>query len=312
METPYPFSPGTSPEPTSPVLPPSSPEVSCTTSEEALSPCHGRGESNASNTRSVASNAGSTTLEQSPGATFRGAAPSPHNANCQAFISGEHFTSSDEGQTTSAAEAPAATSRSTPPTSSTTCSDARAATAGLNTFASESTGIESSSVAGPATSTCKRYTSTSEPTGSSSSAGGTGPVGCPELLGSLQQLALRGDDTHLPQYLHQVTRLPSFLLFISFLFYIWTRPIQLRMVCCDRYPFTCLQQLIHTPTFFFFVFSNPPNASLSFKTYSHTCYEITVHHTHRNNQSGNLGPEAREASTFPSTKLDTNTTVAVR
>lgn len=262
LETPYPFSPGTSPEPTLPVLPPVSPEVPCTSSQEALSPSHVKGESNTSSARSVASNPGSTTLEQSPGATFRGAAPSPpgpadatHNANCQTFISGENFTSSDAGQATSAAETFAATSCSTSSSSSTTCTDVPAATTGLSTFASESTGIKSSSYAGPATSTCKHDTSTSEPTGSSSSAGGTGPVGSPELLESLQQLVQRGDDSHLPQYLHQVTRLPSFLsLFFIILYLDETHPTQ--SVVTDTQGYMSAAAHSHLKLFLFFFFQS--------------------------------------------------------
>nr|XP_046239869.1 consortin isoform X2 [Scatophagus argus] len=243
LETPYPFSPATSPEPTSPVIPVVGPEVAYPISEVALSQSDVKVGTRASSNESVASNTGSITL----GPTFTTGLvdsatltmisdlrhTSPPVPTCiretteriakNANLTAEHFTSSTEpifnhGLTctrgfsslyappiTSTAETFTVTACATRLNTS-IASTPMSATTGPLTFTAGpmTTGTDSTSTTGPITSDWKQITSTPLPTCFSVSTCTTGPIPSPALLESLEQLAQRGDDTHLPQYLHQI------------------------------------------------------------------------------------------------------------
>lgn len=236
LETPYPFSPGTSPEPTSPVMPMVSPETPYPISQVALSQSDVKVESSTPNTGSIA--LGQTTTGPLDSATLTmtsdGRSPSPPGPTCiteatdstskNIHSTTEHFTSSTEsvfdyglkctrefsrsnaGHITSTAETFTVTACTTRLNTSVACTPMSAATGTLTfTTGSTNTGTESTSSIGPITSKGEQITSTPVPTFFSVSTCATGPVPSPDLLESLEQLAQRGDDTHLPQYLHQVT-----------------------------------------------------------------------------------------------------------
>ncbi|KAF7211758.1 transcript variant X2 [Nothobranchius furzeri] len=222
LETLYPFSPGTSPEPTSPVIPVVSPETLHPISSLDLSQ---------SGAVSIASMTGGVTCTHGPSFTT-----GPVDFNTQGTTSDpclgspactftedsdrrvkESLTSpcgstSSRGAASSAAGhlcSGAVTSTSPEPTqlnSSTAASTtAEVLTTGLNPA-----NIEFTSVTSPLTSNHEQNTSTSETTSSSFSTCSTGSVLSPTHLESLEQLAQRDDDTHLPRYLHQIAE--SFVL----------------------------------------------------------------------------------------------------
>uniref|UniRef100_A0A3Q3J9H6 Uncharacterized protein n=1 Tax=Monopterus albus TaxID=43700 RepID=A0A3Q3J9H6_MONAL len=87
-----------------------------------------------------------------------------------------------------------------------------ASTAGRLSFTTgpTSTGTESPSNTGPINSNWEHITSMAVPTYCSVYTRATGPILIPAPLESLEQLAQKGDDTHFPQYLHQVTYLSYF------------------------------------------------------------------------------------------------------
>ncbi|KAM9366696.1 consortin [Symphorus nematophorus] len=226
LDTPYPLSPGTSPEPTSPVIPVVSPETAYPISQVALSQSDVKAESHTSNAESVASNAGSITLvptfttgpvDSTTLTTTSDARPTgPPGPTCiteatdriakNTNFTTEHLTSPTEpvfkhGPIASTIEtltvAKLNTSIASSPTSATT---------GPLTVTSgpANAGTESTSTTGPITSNWEQITSTPVPTCFSVSTCPTGPIPSPALLESLEQLAQRGDDTQLPQYLHQI------------------------------------------------------------------------------------------------------------
>ncbi|XP_044063729.1 consortin isoform X2 [Siniperca chuatsi] len=219
LETPYPFSPRTSPEPTSPVIPVVSPETAYPISQVELRQSDVEVDSHNSNTESVASVPGSITVGPTfttghidsttltitsvtrptspPGPTYITEAADRLSKNTN--FTAEHLTSSTEpvfnhGLT-------CASSYAGPITSSAETFTVTACTTKLNT-SFDSTDTESTSITGLITSNLEHITSTPVPTYFSTCA--TGSIPSPALLESLEQLAQRGDDTHLPQYLHQI------------------------------------------------------------------------------------------------------------
>ncbi|XP_037602720.1 consortin isoform X1 [Sebastes umbrosus] len=238
LEAPYPFSPGTSPEPTSPVIPVVSPETAYPISQVELSQSDVKVDSH--DTESVASTTGSITL----GPTFTTESidsttltitsdtrptspPGPTGATDRIAkntdFTTERLTSSTEpvfnhGPTCARG---LASSHAGPITSTTETLTVTSCTTGLNTSIASTpvsgtagpltfttgpttTGKESSTTTGPITSNWEHITSTPVDTCFSISTCATGPLPSPALLESLEDLAQRGDDTHLPQYLHQI------------------------------------------------------------------------------------------------------------
>ncbi|XP_070762473.1 consortin, partial [Enoplosus armatus] len=222
LETPYPFSPGTSPEPTSPVIPVVSPETAYPISQVDLRQSDVEVDSHNSNTESVASTTGSITL----GPTFTTGPldstkltmtsdtrpTSPPGPTCltgstvriakNTNFTAEHLTSSTEPVFNDELTCGFASSYAGPITSAAETFTVTACTTRLTSFAS--TGAESTSTTGSISSNWEHVTSTPVPTCFSVSTCTTGPIPSPALLESLEQLAQRGDDTHLPQYLHQI------------------------------------------------------------------------------------------------------------
>ncbi|TDH17215.1 hypothetical protein EPR50_G00006160 [Perca flavescens] len=240
LDNPYAFSPGTSPEPTSPVIPVVSPETAYPTSQVELSQSDVKVDSH--NTKSVASTTGSITL----GPTFTTGPidstalaitsdtipTSPPGPTCIAEATDsiakntnfttDHVTSSTEpvfnqgltcargfassyaGSITSTAETFTVTACTTRLNTS-AASTPMSATGPLTfTTGPMVTCTEFITTTGPITSNWEHITSTPVPTCFSVSSCTTGHIPSPTLLESLEELAQRGDDTHLPQYLHQI------------------------------------------------------------------------------------------------------------
>ncbi|XP_041797578.1 consortin [Chelmon rostratus] len=241
LEGPYPFSPGTSPEPTSPVIPVVSPETAHPICQVALSQSDVEVESHTSNTESVATNSGSITL----GPTFttgpidstalpmtsdaRPASPPEQTCITEATdwiakntsFTTEDLTSStepffDHGLSCARGFATSYTAPNASTTFTVTACTTRlntsiastpmSATTGPLTFTTgpTTTGTEPTSSTGPLIPNWEQITSTPVPTCFSFSTCTTKPIPSPVLLESLEQLAQRGDDTHLPHYLHQI------------------------------------------------------------------------------------------------------------
>ncbi|XP_040893155.1 consortin [Toxotes jaculatrix] len=221
LETPYPFSPGTSPEPASPVIPVISPETAYPISSEEFSQSDVKVDSHMSITGSVAFTTGpidSTTLT----ITSDARPTCPTGPICITEVKNtdsttEHLTSSTEpvfcygpassyaALITSTAETFTVTACTTRPYTSTASTPMSATTGHLfPTIEPTTTGTESTSTTGPITSNWEHITSMPVPTCFSVPTFTTGPMPNPALLESLEQLAQRGDDTHLPHYLHQI------------------------------------------------------------------------------------------------------------
>ncbi|XP_072236445.1 consortin isoform X2 [Leuresthes tenuis] len=234
LETPYPFSPGTSPEPTSPVIPEVNPETALPISSLELSHSDAVVDSHILNTGSGASTTGSITCTDGPSFTTgpidfttqtltsgmmasSPTGPTEASDRIAKNSSGEQLTSSTEpvlscgptftrgsasshsGPDMSAAEKLTLTALTRLHTSTTTTpagltTEPLSLTTGPNATNTEFTFTTSSM-----SSNQERITST--PAVSTCSAG---PISRPALLESLEQLAQRGDDTHLPQYIHQI------------------------------------------------------------------------------------------------------------
>ncbi|XP_029316435.1 consortin-like isoform X2 [Cottoperca gobio] len=176
LETLYPFSPGTSPEPTSPLLPVSQ-ETAYPTSQVELSQSDVKVDSH--NTESVASTIGPIT--QAP--TFT---TGPKGSTTPTLTSDTCSPGITEDADRIAKNFPTEylTSETFPLTACTTRLNTSIASTPLN------------AKIGP-------LTFTTGPTTAVSTCA-TGPIPNPALLESLEDLAQRGDDTHLPQYLHQI------------------------------------------------------------------------------------------------------------
>lgn len=227
LETPYPCSPGTSPEPISPVMPLASPETPYPISQVALSQSVVSVKS--FNTDSVASDTGSIALGQifttgpgdcptqtmtsdcrshsPPKSTFITEVTEHLNSFTESVFSyGLKCDNSNAGHSTSTAETFTVTAGSSRLDASICCTPSNAAPGPL-TFITRSinTGAESTSSTGPTTSKWEQITSTPVPALFSVSTCARERVPNPDLLESLEKLAQRGDDTHLPEYLHQVT-----------------------------------------------------------------------------------------------------------
>ncbi|XP_039994047.1 consortin [Xiphias gladius] len=226
LETPYPLSPGTSPEPTSPVIPVISPETAYPISSVEFSQSVVKVDSRMSNTGSVAFTTGpidSTTLTVTSDA--RPTSPTGPTRITEDTVRIAKNTDSTTEHLTSSTEPifnhGPASSHAGPITSTTETFTVTACTTRLNssvvsTLMSATTGplasstgptttcTESTSTTGPITSNWEHITSMPMPTGFSVSTCATGPIPNPALVESLEQLAKRGDDTHFPHYLHQI------------------------------------------------------------------------------------------------------------
>ncbi|XP_076582520.1 consortin isoform X1 [Chaetodon auriga] len=240
LEGPYPFSPGTSPEPTSPVIPVVSSETAYPICQMTLSQRDVKVESHTSNNESVASNSGSITLgppfttgpidsaalamtsdarPTSPPGPARITEATDWIAKNTNFTA-EHLTSSREDHGLTCGRG-FATSYTAPITSTAETFTVTACTTRLNTSIASSpmsattgplvfttgpttTGTESTSTTGPQISIWEQIISAPVPTCFSVSTCAIKPIPNPVLLESLEQLAQRGDDTHLPHYLHQI------------------------------------------------------------------------------------------------------------
>ncbi|KAK2854209.1 hypothetical protein Q5P01_006870 [Channa striata] len=206
LETPYPFSPGTSPEPTSPDITAVSPGTLYSISQ--VDSLNSPTESVASATKPVP--LGHTPLDPTTLTVTSDPMPtSPPRPTCitqtaDTHFTGERFTSFTDpaldhrpactgGSATSYAE-PQSSSRPNTTTASTTGSVTF--TTGLAT-----TGTDSTSSTGAKRSNWEHITSTAVPSISTCT---TGPIPSSALLEFLEQLAQKGDDAHFPQYLHQI------------------------------------------------------------------------------------------------------------
>ncbi|XP_037310917.2 consortin [Pungitius pungitius] len=207
LETPYPFSPGTSPEPSSPLIPAGCPETAHAASQVEISQINVKVDSH--NTDLVATPITSDTSPPGPTCTVE-----DQISENTDFTTG-HLASSTEpvvssGPTCtrgfpSTAETftvPACTAMLNPAIAST----AMSATASPLTFTTRPSipDVDSTAAAGATTSNWDPITSTPVPAGSPVSTCATGPAPGPALLQSLEELAQRGDETHLPLYLHQI------------------------------------------------------------------------------------------------------------
>uniref|UniRef100_UPI0037E8AA27 consortin n=1 Tax=Semicossyphus pulcher TaxID=241346 RepID=UPI0037E8AA27 len=200
LETPYPFSPGTSPEPTSPVIPVVSPDTTSPINQVELSQNDVKVDSHNSDTESVASDIGTITVVpisttgpiDSTTLTLTSDKKSPNATS-------EHLTSStvpffNRGPTASVAST--SMSATTGPITFTT---------GTTTAGTESSSTTGESTAGPLTLNWEHIiTSTPVLACFSVPTCATGPIPSPALLETLEELAQRGDEPHLPQYLHQI------------------------------------------------------------------------------------------------------------
>ncbi|XP_060897049.1 consortin [Labrus mixtus] len=206
METQYPFSPGTSPEPTSPVIPVVSPEKACPITQVELSQDDVKVDSNNSNTESFPSHTETVTLapvvstgpldSNTQNKTSDIRPDSPPGPSC---TTGKNTNTSTDYLSSSTKPVfnhePRVSVTSTPVSAATS---PIAFTTGLMAPCTEST-----STTGPFTLNWENiFTSTPLPTCFSVPTCATGPS--PTLLESLEQLAKRGDNPQLPQYLHQI------------------------------------------------------------------------------------------------------------
>ncbi|KAM3624696.1 uncharacterized protein V6R79_000336 [Siganus canaliculatus] len=211
LETPYPFSPGTSPEPTSPVIPVVSPETAYPISPVEPSQIDVKSDLHTSNAAAVASNTGSvsqdptcttrpkdsSTLTETSGVSPPGSASSTTDVTDRIAknIPTEHFTSSAEPIYEHGSTCGEGVARSlTGPAA------AAGGTTEINASGTTRESTESTSTTRPATSDWEQMASA----WLSVSACTTGPTPSPALLESLEHLAQRGDDTHLPHRLHQI------------------------------------------------------------------------------------------------------------
>lgn len=203
LETPFPFSPGTSPEPASPIIPVVSPETTFPIRPVEMSQNDVKVDSCNSDTESVVPGAVITTgpTESSTQAkTSDTQADSQPGSTCSSarttYTTAERHTSSTEPLSNSMAAT--SLSATTPPLTP------------YLTTGPTTTGTESTSPTGPLTLNWEHiFTSIPEPPCFSVPTCATGSISSPALLESLELLAERGDELHLPQYLHQVTCLSS-------------------------------------------------------------------------------------------------------
>lgn len=182
METPCPFSPGTSPEPTSPVIPAASPEAPHPMGQ--ASPSQSVVTSNAG---SFSSRMGSVPDLESP--TTRPADPSRLTSHCSSPCPPDHTWIAEHSDLSTQSVKRSFTS------STVTADSAESAASG----AALPLRLDSTSA------TTRDSASEGAPADLSGPVCDAGHVPDQDLLMSLETLAQRGDEAHLPQYLHQVT-----------------------------------------------------------------------------------------------------------
>ncbi|XP_060924827.1 consortin [Limanda limanda] len=211
LETPYPFSPGTSADSTSPVIPVISPETAYPISPVEVNLSDVSVDSLTSSTGSGAFTAGpihSTTLT----ATSDTNCTSPTGTTCitettdriAEMSTAELLTSStDPVFNQGSASSYVGPVSSTAETFSVTDSTTRLNTSMPSTAMSATTGPLASTT-GPITSNGEHIASIPVPSCFLVSTCSTGTIPSPALLKYLEQLAQKGDDGHLPHYLHQI------------------------------------------------------------------------------------------------------------
>ncbi|XP_014865909.1 PREDICTED: consortin [Poecilia mexicana] len=196
LETPFHFSPGTSPEPASPIIPVISPETLhpinsvrlSQSGEEVIS-------SSTSSGFSICSQA-TTFNTESMGLTSNTQLHGSSGTRCNTLASDATLKDSCPKQLTSSKDpvsncGPALTgATSSSSTGLVTNREPSAFTTGSHTTATSSNQ--------------EQFTSSPVAEYSSASTSSTGSALSPTLLDSLEQMAERDDDAHLPQYLHQI------------------------------------------------------------------------------------------------------------
>ncbi|XP_028257966.1 consortin isoform X2 [Parambassis ranga] len=233
LEAPYPPSPGTSPEPTSPVIPVPSPDSVYPIGAVVLSQSDADVDTDFSNTGLGASTTGSINCTHGPNFTVGPIdstsqtitsstwPTSPTGPTCIAESTDriakttnsttEHLTSSTDPAficwPTCAGES--ASSYAVPTTAAaltalTTLNNPECAITESFMFTAGPTTTSTESIASSISSNWEHITSTPVITCSSVNTCTTGPIPKPALLDSLGQLAQKGDDIRLPQYLHQI------------------------------------------------------------------------------------------------------------
>ncbi|XP_074523098.1 consortin [Halichoeres trimaculatus] len=198
LETPFPFSPGISPEPASPVIPVVGPETTYPIGPAEMNRNDVKVDSCNSTTESVVPGAVITagpTESSTQTKTSDSRSGSPPGSTCgserTAYTTAEQHTSSTE---------PLSSSMATTSLSATTAPLTPHLTTGPTT-----TGTESTSPTAPLTLNWEHIlTSTPALPCFSVPTCTTGSISSPALLESLELLAEKGDELHLPQYLHQI------------------------------------------------------------------------------------------------------------
>ncbi|XP_068448567.1 consortin isoform X2 [Clinocottus analis] len=220
LETLYPFSPTTSPEPTSPVIPVVSPKTAHPASQVEMSQIDLKVDSHI--TDAVATTTGSTFSTwpiDSPTLTSPSDA-SPLGPTCITEATGKtakntnltpgHLTSSTKPHLnygpTCTRGFPSRAETCTVSACTEMCNTSIASTPMSATAKSLpfTTGPTTTGTEANTTSKWEHITSTPEPSCLSVSTCAAGLIPSPAPLESLEELAQRGDDIHLPQYLHQI------------------------------------------------------------------------------------------------------------
>ncbi|PWA29081.1 hypothetical protein CCH79_00006123, partial [Gambusia affinis] len=203
LETPFPFSPGTSPEPASPVIPVISPETLhpinslelSQSGEEVVSCSTSSGLDSAVGESAICSQAATFSTE-SVGLTSDTQLDGSSGTRCNTVAFDATLKDSCPEQLTSSKDpvsncGPALTGvTSSSSTGPVTNREPYAFTTGSHTTAMSSNQ--------------EQFTSSPLADYSSVSTSSTGSALSPTLLASLEQMAERDDDAHLPQYLHQI------------------------------------------------------------------------------------------------------------
>ncbi|XP_069378416.1 consortin isoform X1 [Paralichthys olivaceus] len=220
LETPYPFSPGTSAEPTSPVIPVISPETAYPIGPVEFNQSDVSMDSLTSSTGSAAFTTGlihSTTLTETSDTRPTCITETTSRIEKNAESTTELLTSFTEpvfshgsassyvGPVTSTAETFTVTDCTTRLNTSVPSTTMSATTGPLaSTTGPTTVGTDLTFTTGSITSNWENITSRPVPPCFSVSTCSTGTIPSPASLKYLEQLAEKGDDGHLPHYLHQI------------------------------------------------------------------------------------------------------------
>uniref|UniRef100_A0A1A7Z5B3 Consortin, connexin sorting protein b n=2 Tax=Iconisemion striatum TaxID=60296 RepID=A0A1A7Z5B3_9TELE len=213
LETPYPFSPRTSPEPTSPVIPAVSPETLHHINSLDLSQSGAEVNTHVSMTGGAICTHGPTfttgpvdfTTQVMTSDSCSGSPARPFSEDSDRRVKEPLASPCGATSTRGAASLDAVTftSPELPQLNSSTPASTTTEVLTLTT-GSNAAAIEFTSISSPLTSDQEQNTSTSETTSSSVSTCSISFILDPTNLESVEQLAQRDDDTHLPRYLHQI------------------------------------------------------------------------------------------------------------